>query len=291
MAIYRQIAQMFLQEHKYKPITGDILTIATQRVNLTQDQALKLIDNEGVPIRDVGSVEIDASTVGRTGENITCNSFFDLFTDSRVRALDVTDYEGADIIHDLSDPLPDEMAEQHDLVFDGGCLDNLFDPAMALRSMARLVRPGGRVVTMVIGSYYPSAYLMFSPDWFYDYFVANDFADCKAYMGLFDEIEGVWTMLHWHPVIGDVYAYNLLQLKVTQKVMLVVVAEKGENSTWDKSPVQTHYRPPEDVQLFLDRARRMEASDRPIFNTGFMTDKQGETVSFAHPCYSFCGYF
>jgi hypothetical protein len=49
----------------------------------------------------------------------------------------------------------------------------------------------------------------------------------------------------------------------------MVVAEKGANSTWDRHPIQVHYRRDEwHRKTCLESALRFNASPRPIFSTG-----------------------
>src|SRR5665213_911317 len=65
----------------------------------------------------------------------------------QVNALDISNYEGADIIGDLNDPaLADRITDRYDLVYDSGTLEHVFDASTGLRTINRLVRPGGVVV-------------------------------------------------------------------------------------------------------------------------------------------------
>lgn len=64
-----------------------------------------------------------------------------------VSALDISDYEGADVIADLNDPtLPDTLGRQFDLIYDSGTIEHIFDAPTALRSLARMVKKGGAIV-------------------------------------------------------------------------------------------------------------------------------------------------
>ncbi len=89
-----------------------------------------------------------------------------MFCDADVIALDVSDYEGAEIIHDLNTPLPNKYRSVADFIFNGSCLDNLFDPAMAIKSMSKMLRPGGRVMHVEHGSPIQGAFLCYSPEFF-----------------------------------------------------------------------------------------------------------------------------
>jgi 2-polyprenyl-3-methyl-5-hydroxy-6-metoxy-1,4-benzoquinol methylase len=63
-----------------------------------------------------------------------------------VKAVDVSPYEGAEVIHDLNQPLPDRLRGTADFIVDGSVLDNVFDPATGLRNLTEMLRPGGRLL-------------------------------------------------------------------------------------------------------------------------------------------------
>ncbi len=65
----------------------------------------------------------------------------------RIESLDISGYEGANIIGDLNDPkLPEQIHQRYDLIYDSGTIEHIFDAPTALRSLAALVRVGGAVV-------------------------------------------------------------------------------------------------------------------------------------------------
>src|SRR5689334_2660568 len=187
MSIFPQMASIILKEHKFRPIHGDVLLIGRQTVLLTPEKALELMHREGVTPRNGYSLEIDKSTVGsEQAPYITDRSFFSLFSDAKVLALDVSAYEDAEIVHDLNLPLPREYAHIADFIFNGSCLDNLFDPATAIKSISRMLRPNGRVIHLEHGSPVQGAFLCYSPEWFFDFYAVNNYSDCQTLACTFD---------------------------------------------------------------------------------------------------------
>ena len=59
MAILLHSAIFFLQEHKHRPIAGDIVTIGRQTVTLTYEEALALLEMEGMSRRFGATVALD----------------------------------------------------------------------------------------------------------------------------------------------------------------------------------------------------------------------------------------
>lgn len=66
----------------------------------------------------------------------------------RVEAMDMSDYEGATIIHDLNQPVPPELEGQFDFIYDGGTIEHVFNVPVALVSVFRMLAPGGRFVSV-----------------------------------------------------------------------------------------------------------------------------------------------
>lgn len=66
----------------------------------------------------------------------------------QIEAMDFSDYEGASIIHDLNAPLPESLEGQFDFIYDGGTLEHVFNVPGALMSVFRMLKPGGRFVSV-----------------------------------------------------------------------------------------------------------------------------------------------
>lgn len=230
MSILKPIARLLIEEHKRKPITGDILTIGCQSVNFNAKEAYALLAEQKVEPLPV-FMDVDESTVGSKGKgHITDYSFFSSFSDARLKSLDVSNYEGANIIHDMNEELPEDLYDVADFVFDGSCLDNVFDPACALRSMSHLLRPGGRMFLFNHSTLIQSAYLAFSPEWFFDFFEANGYRDIRIVTGAFKSVAKDWSVHSWEPgtyPVGD--------------FITVAIAEKTESRELI-APIQAHYR-------------------------------------------------
>jgi len=269
MGIPAPIARAMLQEHKFKPITGNGLLIGRQTMPYSVDQAVRMVREEGVSLRDdvdlTSTALIDTSTRYGKGLNyINDAGFFSLFSDAQFKALDVTDYEGADIVHDMCVPIPDSLENSIDFLWNGSCLDNMFDPATALRNTVRLLRRGGRAVLMEIGTPHHNAYTMFSPAYFFDYFALNEFADCKVYSCLFP-----WRNIHtakfdlfcWKNYEATLTQFPFDKLPADSALISYVIAEKAADSTWDRNPVQGQYRP--DHAPFRAGFSRFRSSLRP----------------------------
>jgi hypothetical protein len=265
MGIPSQVARVILREHRFRPITGRFLSVGRQIVQLTPQQAISLVEAElGHRLEvDPAGVEIDRWTRGSEGRNlISDRAFYSLFSDAEYHCLDQSDYEGADIVHDLCDPnMSPSLENSFDFVFDGSVLDNVFDPAMALRSMARLAGVGGRVLHVDRSSRRHNVYLAFSLAWFHDFYGINGFDDCQVYLAQWDgnPLASRWDFYHYRPLREVDGALRFFGQDTWyypwRDAHAVVIAEKGSRSTWQESPIQFEFRP--DIEgLCVDGALR-----------------------------------
>jgi hypothetical protein len=109
----------------------------------------------------VPTLNFDASTLAREISRLTGVSpfssglssfttaveFFRALGFEEVDALDISDYEGANIIGDLNDSgLAQKISKRYDLIYDSGTIEHIFDIVGALRTIHSLVEVGGAVV-------------------------------------------------------------------------------------------------------------------------------------------------
>jgi FkbM family methyltransferase len=116
---------------------GDALTLGRQGLHFVTDQ--NKTDAERV-IRhyDPGA---DFQVVRQSGP--FAEGFLHYLGCRSVTSLDFSDYEGAEITHDLNRPVPAELVNAFDFILDGGTVEHVFDVAMAYRNIGTMLRTGG----------------------------------------------------------------------------------------------------------------------------------------------------
>ncbi|WP_339107544.1 methyltransferase domain-containing protein [Thioclava sp. GXIMD4216] len=63
-----------------------------------------------------------------------------------VDSMDMSDFEGASLVQDLSKPLPEALHHHFDVVYDGGTCEHIFDLPTAFRNLNTMLRPGGTLI-------------------------------------------------------------------------------------------------------------------------------------------------
>jgi hypothetical protein len=262
MGIEFSFAQTVVREHVRRPINGSVLLLGRQTMSFSPTDAVNMIRSFGLSTPDI-ETEVDHQTLrSGEGEYIRDDAFFRLLGVSDFHAIDHSNFEGADIIHDLNKPVPWRLRGIADFILDGSTLDNVWDPATVIRNVARMLKPRGRFVSINMGSNHFTPYVIITPQWLLDYFVVNDFADCKAYMFVYGDA-GELTVVTPDPARLTVSGDGTLNNFISDAVMgVVVVAEKGIASTWNRNPSQQHYRSEADMVTYRRALDRMLAVGR-----------------------------
>jgi SAM-dependent methyltransferase len=259
MGIAPYLAEAIVREHQFRPIIGDVLLLGRQTMRLSPEHAADILRAQGLdPAAPApGDDAIDRRTrAAQRQRYIRDDAFFHMLGVERVRALDHTDYEGAELVHDLNTPIPDALANAADFLLDGSTLDNLFSPAAGLQNMTRLLRPGGRFLSVNGGTAHNCPYAIPTGYWFLDYCALNRFADCRVYLIIHDRRRSNVFVL-------DPLDPNGPAIATSHVLAIVAFAEKGPDTTWDRIPVQRQYAGPSLTAIYTEQGRRFARSSRP----------------------------
>jgi hypothetical protein len=301
MALGRDVVEAILLENLYRPITGDVLLIGRQTLTLSRAEILELmteldippaaapdsgsaaivrerhyqpVTGEGVPIQyDVTDTEQIAQQPDSGADaTMPIDEFFGLLGVQSVRVLE-SRAGAADVIHDLGVPVADALRTTADFIIDGGALSDLFFPGAALRNYADMLRPGGRMLGINNMSLHFDPYATPSAQWYYDYFVANSFADSKVYV-----------LVYFPDRPSNAFCLDIdCLLDATREaraflspyeMATMFFAEKSDESTSDRTPVHAHQRTEAEWADYRARLARMKESARPhlVRSRGDMID-------------------
>lgn len=167
MGLPAYIGQMLFAENAYKPITGDVGFIGRQTTYLRPVSLEHLAKLYSFTSHCKEPPEFDGDTravqESNRGAFITDRYLMKFLGAKSFKSIDVSDYEGADIIFDICSRLPAKLKGSFDFIYDGSCLDNVFNPAAGLRNISRLLRPGGRALLFNHGTWVNGPYTIMSP--------------------------------------------------------------------------------------------------------------------------------
>ncbi len=274
MGIFDGLMRAMIRDGSRRPFRGRAYTLGRQTMGLTPENTLRAFrEIDVVPmLDDIADIGIDNVTdmAKRSPDkkNICDVDFFRMLGLSEVLAIDVSDFEGAEVILDFNQPLPVEFEGVADLVVDGSLLDNIFNPCMGLQNVGRMLSPGGRCFLINRGNAtmeHGTPYTIFNPFWFFDYFTWNDFAYCDVYVVSFAKQSG-WYFVHSisHEYAARMKGNGIIKPVVSTEhaIAIAVYAEKGAHSTWDKIPTQHVYRNESDWERYSSIVKSYAAQER-----------------------------
>ena len=169
MGIIRSNAAFYL-DAKARGVTFErTLTLGRQRLYVRQSELADLAARYRPGLRD------HIADLSYGGD---ADGFLQRFLDVReLQATDHSSYEGAAIVHDLNQPLPDALHERFDVVIDSGTLEHVFNLPVAIASCMQLVKRGGTLfLSSPANNLCGHGFYQFSPElWFRLFKDANGF--------------------------------------------------------------------------------------------------------------------
>lgn len=158
-----------------------------------------------------------------------------------VESMDASDYQGPDHVHDLNNPVPNNIKGQYDAIFDGGTIEHVFNFPQSLSNVFDLLKIGGIVIHVSPShNHVDHGFYMFSPTLFWDYYTANNFRILKFYLFEYeaDHAKKDWLIYDYQPGCVDHLSFGGWGRKL---VGIWCVAQKLANSTSGVVPQQGAY--------------------------------------------------
>ena len=234
MGLLPSTIRLFLQMHKRFQFKGPVCSLGCQDIWATIDELKFYASQEGVDFAAPDQIRVHSSRTFATSEDLSRLSAKFLHPETMLKSLGIEGYydidkynsDGACIIHDLNEPIPDTLVNKFGLVIDGGTVEHVFNIPQTLKSIVKMLRLGGCVVH--INSFTINhGFYAFSPIVFFDYYSANGFDDLQCYVLEVDLADITRTYRRRHRVIKYSYGVDLRQvLDANKEILVVFVARK-----------------------------------------------------------------
>jgi FkbM family methyltransferase len=100
-----------------------------------------------------------------------------------VESIDTSDYEAATHILDMNKELPAHLQGKFDTVFDGGCLEHIYNIPQALKNCSLLLKPGGTAIHVLpANNWCGHGFWQVSPELFFSlYSRKNGYTDLEVF--------------------------------------------------------------------------------------------------------------
>ena len=262
MGLAQGALKLLLASAGSDPLAGSILVLGKQDTWITQAMLRRCAACAGVRLRDV-PLEISPKREYARRGYLTDESVLRAIGFTEYSSLDVSGYEGADIIHDLNAAeVPARLESRFDAVLDAGTLEHVFHVPNALRAIGTMLRVGGRAVHLSPASnFVDHGFYMFSPTLLWDFYAANGYELCEMRLVRITQRHWAapWEVFEYVPGAMETVGFGGLDGGMFN---VWSVARKSALSTTDVVPQQNSY-----IQIWQreehDGARAALAARRP----------------------------
>jgi hypothetical protein len=167
---------------------------------------------------------------------------------TELSSMDASGWEGADVVHDLNQPVPEALHQRYTLVYDGGSLEHIFDVPTVLRSYMEMVEVGGHLIIQTnADGHMGHGLYQFSPELFYRVLSAENGYEVEHVTAMVDDVG--WGRLGnvpipyelhgpWYEVVDPAEVRERVVLEREGPVVLQVQARRTRAVPVLRSPPQ-----------------------------------------------------
>ncbi|MGL1863447.1 MAG: hypothetical protein OCC46_13055 [Pseudodesulfovibrio sp.] len=162
---------------------GLTVTYGTQTVQCSYADLAVLFFEKGIMPEPVSKEDMALFTQDRSLEcPIEGNIFLKMLGAGEILNLDVLPHSPMAYVHDLGQPIPDELKGKASFVFDGTTGYHVFDRCMSLCNAANLLRVGGTLIHTFTMNPHSTTFNSFNPQALVRFYECNGFGDFQLYM-------------------------------------------------------------------------------------------------------------
>jgi SAM-dependent methyltransferase len=159
--------------------------------------------------------------------------------------LDYSSYEGADIIHDLNQPVPQNLWGRFDVVTDGGSLEHVFNFPIAITNLMKMLKEGGSIfITTPANNLCGHGFYQFSPELMFRIFTEENGFEVKRivlFEAMFPSVE-LTSNRNVYEVMDPKDVRDRIGLISKKPAIMVVEAKKYDDiPLFSPPPLQSDY--------------------------------------------------
>ncbi len=179
MGMVELTVKLFMEQSKNQAFANrHLVTIGRQGICFSVDDLRKWAHQSDF---NLDEAQLEASI--RENRFPTDNEFFRSLGFSAVDSMDCSEYEGASIICNLNNDIPEELYNRFDVIYDGGSTEHMFNIPKAFENYNKMLQVGGLVIhSLPSTGCLDHGFYMFSPTLFYDYYTQNQWDIVEFFM-------------------------------------------------------------------------------------------------------------
>jgi SAM-dependent methyltransferase len=212
---------------------GETVMIGRQGLHLQKKALLDLVRKHQNHVKEDSITTLEAS------KSRYADDFLRSVGAYKVDSLDNSDYEGANLCHDMNLPIPENLKNKFDVVLDGGSLEHVFDIRVAFQNCMEMVKVGGHFLGInPANNFMGHGFYQFSPEFYFTTFSRENGFEIEKVI-LFEDRKGA----SWYEVFSPESVRGRVILKNSEKTYLLVIAKKiEEKPIFSSAPQQSDYK-------------------------------------------------
>jgi len=233
MGITRDFSKFLIFAKKYYSVSYNHTLTLGRQVLYFKPEELKL------DLKHYG--ELDAiAKVNFSFKEYAENYFYTLGA-SVQESLDYSDYEKANVIHDLNKPVPESLENRYSAVVDAGTLEHVFNFPLAIKNCMKMLKVGGHFISITTANnYFGHGFYQFSPELFFSLFSEKSGFQLKEVIVAIEKPDG--QVQDWYRVIDPAKVKRRVTLINNSPTSLLIIAKKiTEKNIEGIVPFQSDY--------------------------------------------------
>ena len=171
MGVTAQFAKFLIEARNQGVSYQKTLTLGRQTLYVEPAELEQLLREQGRWPKELSEEEFRR----RLASSTFAEEFMGILGASQADSLDISDFEGATMLHDLDVEIPKRWYESFDCVVDGGLLEHVFNFPTAIRSCMEMTKRGGHLILgTTANNFFGHGFYQFSPELFFRIFSAEN---------------------------------------------------------------------------------------------------------------------
>jgi len=139
-------ALTFLMQNK-NHVTGNVLQLGRQGMHIAWNQTDRELSKQ---IFEVFDQETPFETI--FSDYPHADGLFKYLGADVVDSMDYSDFEQASIVHDLNEPVPNELINKFDFIYDGGTIEHIYDVKSVMDNIKKMLKVNGIFAGLAVGN-------------------------------------------------------------------------------------------------------------------------------------------
>ena len=160
---------------------------------------------------------------------------------SLIDSMDNSTYEGATVLHDLNQPITEDMKSKYSVIIDGGTFEHVFNFPVAVKNCMQMLRVGGHFIGFTpANNLCGHGFYQFSPELFFRIFSSNNGFEVKI-MAMHAG-DGTKDSTDVYLVKDPDDVKTRVEFESKKELSLIVIAEKiKDTDLFSEFPQQSDY--------------------------------------------------